>query len=331
MRGSPPPVRCYSCYPRSIPACAGEPTGNDRPAARRWVYPRVCGGTRAGKRPNYRSGGLSPRVRGNLTLSIAHRVVDRSIPACAGEPHSEEWRVPLIPVYPRVCGGTVQVHLDHKLITGLSPRVRGNQRLMTKTGTQVRSIPACAGEPLSAHPCLYKPLFYPRVCGGTPLITRRLRRIDGLSPRVRGNQLKDRTPHISPRSIPACAGEPTAPNRRLQRNTVYPRVCGGTHCHRTGRRRLGGLSPRVRGNHEQVSGRLRFFWSIPACAGEPRRLRLSSRPERVYPRVCGGTTDTPISFLSTGGLSPRVRGNLLRKADARRKRGSIPACAGEPT
>ena len=52
--------------------------------------------------------------------------------------------------------------------------------------------------------------------------------------------------------------------------------------------------------------------------------------ERVYPRVCGGTTYTSVHSGVTAGLSPRVRGNhmqwLAPKVDAR----SIPACAGEP-
>ena len=52
---------------------------------------------------------------------------------------------------------------------------------------------------------------------------------------------------------------------------------------------MGGLSPRVRGNHFPADHRDAQFGSIPACAGEPRAGNsLMSRP-RVYPRVCGGT------------------------------------------
>ena len=50
----------------------------------------------------------------------------------------------------------------------------------------------------------------------------------------------------------------------------------------------------------------------------------------VYPRVCGGTE----GFLSLrpilAGLSPRVRGNRVLLSQVQPKRGSIPACAGEP-
>ena len=70
--------------------------------------------------------------------------------------------------------------------------------------------------------------------------------------------------------------------------------------------------------------------SIPACAGEPPRRGRRAAPGWVYPRVCGGTQLLQLLHVSSSGLSPRVRGNLRRRADLRRERGSIPACAGEP-
>ena len=73
---------------RSIPACAGEPTGRGIPTPWSGVYPRVCGGTviiLLGRRWEM---GLSPRVRGNpRKVKEGVRGVG-SIPACAGEP----WR-----------------------------------------------------------------------------------------------------------------------------------------------------------------------------------------------------------------------------------------------
>ena len=50
-------------------------------------------------------------------------------------------------VYPRVCGGTTSGAVSVTVHVGLSPRVRGNPRELTKPGAPVRSIPACAGEP----------------------------------------------------------------------------------------------------------------------------------------------------------------------------------------
>ena len=52
--------------------------------------------------------------------------------------------------------------------------------------------------------------------------------------------------------------------------------------------------------------------------------------ERVYPRVCGGTSGVHRHRPTPSGLSPRVRGNPGRTRTERRSTGSIPACAGEP-
>ena len=50
----------------------------------------------------------------------------------------------------------------------------------------------------------------------------------------------------------------------------------------------------------------------------------------VYPRVCGGTDREMKKRARLAGLSPRVRGNLMRMAANGLVVGSIPACAGEP-
>ena len=50
----------------------------------------------------------------------------------------------------------------------------------------------------------------------------------------------------------------------------------------------------------------------------------------VYPRVCGGTVNSPSRMPSRKGLSPRVRGNLGSRSSGWMCCGSIPACAGEP-
>ena len=124
------------------------------------VYPRVCGGTRVTSHLKLSPQGLSPRVRGNLSVAAFLWWAIGSIPACAGEPLGE----------------------------GLSPRVRGNLSVARDCAGDFGSIPACAGEPLGERPlardyfgsipaCAGEPLrqqsqfrlyrVYPRVCGGT--------------------------------------------------------------------------------------------------------------------------------------------------------------------
>ena len=107
-------------------------------------------------------------------------------------------------------------------------------------------------------------------------------------------------------------------------------MCGGTAARFPSARLPPGLSPRVRGNRCRLSRPTYPRRSIPACAGEPRRPGIIAFTEKVYPRVCGGTTPRPTTVYSDSGLSPRVRGNPARGSPDNAAARSIPACAGEP-
>ena len=335
------------------------------------VYPRACGGTASGLTTVQYTVGLSPRVRGNRQFPQHRHVSMRSIPACAGEPSELVLHPKYHAVYPRVCGGTLSLNIRDNIGTGLSPRVRGNRSMVGTPGMWSGSIPACAGEPLNVHAGFKIEGVYPRVCGGTWCRRNNVSVVDGLSPRVPGEPGSHWLPYkhqpvyprvcggtamsgtgyapstgLSPRvrgnpnwnlyytgsvgSIPACAGEPRpfAPSPPQRR--VYPRVCGGTDNSLEYIRGAYGLSPRVRGNHEEGAVLLDDHGSIPACAGEPHALWSGYPASWVYPRVCGGTAIACLTLMPQIGLSPRVRGNRRGKAKDLAGWGSIPACAGEP-
>ena len=93
---------------------------------------------------------------------------------------------------------------------------------------------------------------------------------------------------------------------------VYPRVCGGTSDALVSLPASTGLSPRVRGNLNDLSDPASEPGSIPACAGEPGWPLPLPPAYRVYPRVCGGTTLRVPAQENDMGLSPRVRGNPIR-------------------
>ena len=268
VRGNQVSLSVMICCWRSIPACAGEPVESKDNPLSSGVYPRVCGGTRADDARRAAAGGLSPRVRGNRVQQVANVAIQRSIPACAGEPaHAEtqsresavipacageptprDWAFLLAGVYPRVCGGTAALIPAMLSLVGLSPRVRGNQPVALAGVNRNGSIPACAGEPTERLVTGDTNTVYPRVCGGTPHLHAVVRGYQGLSPRVRGNQPVALAGVNRNGSIPACAGEPTERLVTGDTNTVYPRVCGGTpHLHAVVRG-YQGLSPRVRGN-----------------------------------------------------------------------------------
>ena len=191
-------------------------------------------------------------MRGNQVQVLVSAVSIGSIPACAGEPRRCKYH--------------------RKLYNGLSPRVRGNPSPAGAARRSSGSIPACAGEP-GIRAALVKYIgVYPRVCGGTIDGIARRANVCGLSPRVRGNQVRIPTAPRYPRSIPACAGEPFTTRIRSPMVKVYPRVCGGTRYGIDAATAAAGLSPRVRGNLALASGLSGSTGSIPACAGEPGPL-----------------------------------------------------------
>ena len=152
----------------------------------------------------------------------------------------------------------------------------------------------------------------------------------GLSPRVRGNRIPMSSWFTMSRSIPASAGEPTCAVPAASMARVYPRECGGTFLLLRSMAAASGLSPRVRGNRRagtEFEGRLR---SIPASAGEPHKLSMTSGNNWVYPRECGGTHADQARSRTQEGLSPRVRGNRTGNIGQCASPGSIPASAGEP-
>ena len=258
----------------SIPACAGEPGECLAHTQVSGVYPRVCGGTAVPLPSKVIEKGLSPRVRGNRQEIRLCGRAERSIPACAGEPKPAAAPYGTDRVYPRVCGGTHQRAHGARVEQGLSPRVRGNRCRSGCGAATDGSIPACAGEPTKRLNNGRTRRVYPRVCGGTRFRRRRRWRRRGLSPRVRGTEVREMASRsifgLSPRvrgnpflaakvppeigSIPACAGEPRRRRGPDYRRRVYPRVCGGTGHFPPPTSRAKGLSPRVRGNPAAGAG-----------------------------------------------------------------------------
>ena len=132
-------------------------------------------------------------------------------------------------------------------------------------------------------------------------------------------------------SIPACAGKPRTLPSRVLVSSVYPRVCGETVWTFGSHSLARGLSPRVRGNRVAAGALALGDGSIPACAGKPSTFPFGHTLHTVYPRVCGETIAAADAKSKSGGLSPRVRGNLWVCERVGASSGSIPACAGKPS
>ena len=138
-----------------------------------------------------------------------------------------------------------------------------------------------------------------------------------------------REPRIG--SIPACAGNPNVCLAKSGEAWVHPRVCGESVSVDFVSEYGEGPSPRVRGILRAAQVTLTSARSIPACAGNPIAGSGSGSLPRVHPRVCGESPCTAPDPTVTRGPSPRVRGIRRTVHVPQDGRGSIPACAGNPS
>ena len=152
--------------------------------------------------------GLSPRVRGSLPMDLSIHLMPRSIPTCAGQPSRRARQPDCLEVYPHVCGAAPAALVNATCSKGLSPRVRGSQRMGLDPLAKQRSIPTCAGQPRCAGDWNDSQRVYPHVCGAAVSQLRVIAREQGLSPRVRGSLNHIVLVPIHKRSIPTCAGQP---------------------------------------------------------------------------------------------------------------------------
>ena len=211
----------------SIPAGAGEPSGNLAWTTARRVYPRGRGGAACLSASPFVPPGLSPRARGSQDHWGRPGWIRGSIPAGAGEPRLRDCRGWARRVYPRGRGGAAIIDAAKIYAEGLSPRARGSQPNLKRWARWPGSIPAGAGEPRHSSRPRTNARVYPRGRGGAFAVAPPLPLTKGLSPRARGSRERWRLARRSFRSIPAGAGEPARPRRACRIARVYPRGRGG--------------------------------------------------------------------------------------------------------
>ena len=194
-----------------------------------------------------------------------------------------------------------------------------------------RSIPAGAGNPNESSGQEPAPRVHPRGCGESGVAPFKGRRREGPSPRVRGILEGLRHADADRGSIPAGAGNPTRRRRARAATRVHPRGCGESWgrpgvivCDR-------GPSPRVRGIPGHQMPHVRRSGSIPAGAGNPKRVCQGSSRTWVHPRGCGESAEVHAALGPGGGPSPRVRGIRPAVGHGVERPGSIPAGAGNPS
>ena len=196
--------------------------------------------------------------------------IDRFIPACAGNRISRVQNSPRNSVHPRVCGEQSSASVRRYASNGSSPRVRGTDEDPAPVCHPRRFIPACAGNRAADPLGRGVQTVHPRVCGEQPLAQASGMVVTGSSPRVRGTARFVRRFKVTPRFIPACAGNSTDRVLDLAAGSVHPRVCGEQLITVPGVRIPGGSSPRVRGTAVRWGLAYSARRFIPACAGNSR-------------------------------------------------------------
>ncbi len=192
---------------RSIPACAGEAIHCACCCNINRVDPRMRGGGTSPVSVSGSRAGRSPHARGRLDDKIKALVLDRSIPACAGEAIYRHERRRTDRVDPRMRGGGFNFHNQTRPEKGRSPHARGRLMALFIANPVVGSIPACAGEARQDRRRDTKGEVDPRMRGGGQLCKDRDIDNEGRSPPARGRPYGCPAVLSGVRSIPACAGE----------------------------------------------------------------------------------------------------------------------------
>ncbi len=132
--------------PRIIPAHAGQTSCQAKRSRDCSDHPRACGANGIPSAPWSATHGSSPRMRGEPITLFSCSGYERIIPAHAGQT-SWCWRTRRLGTdHPRACGANLGVDLVRGGVTGSSPRMRGKRRKLLTDLSNIRIIPAHAGQ-----------------------------------------------------------------------------------------------------------------------------------------------------------------------------------------
>ena len=211
---------------RLIPAGAGN-TARSRPAMTgSTAHPRGCGEHTLTPLAAEASRGSSPRVRGTPGRDQEHHLVQRLIPAGAGNTLRPLPYAGPPPAHPRGCGEHLGQSDQGGPTPGSSPRVRGTLRLIRADLYDVRLIPAGAGNTATSPPPPRPRPAHPRGCGEHSARGVASPAHHGSSPRVRGTRSAAPFGPGGSRLIPAGAGNTRSGRCPRTWAPAHPRGCG---------------------------------------------------------------------------------------------------------
>ena len=311
-----------------IPAHAGNTHPNTHPCPRTWDHPRACGEHRVGIRGSRCPLGSSPRMRGTHPCRLSALGLAGIIPAHAGNTGGDEFESVFLGDHPRACGEhRLALSLPHGL-EGSSPRMRGTLHGGVDALKTAGIIPAHAG---NTAPCTLRPAGcrdHPRACGEHTIRFKAGSLDMGSSPRMRGTPYGTVVAKVTPRIIPAHAGNTRIVSFQFQRIWDHPRACGEHTSLPTVSFIAMGSSPRMRGTPVIIVPEAYGVGIIPAHAGNTVNCGVTCLVNGDHPRACGEHRSVDEVLDGAEGSSPRMRGTPTRWSYTLRCGRIIPAHAG---
>ena len=132
----------------------------------------------------------------------------------------------------------------------------------------------------------------------------------GSSPHARGTLCRSLEEVRDTRFIPACAGNTPIVGQANYSSSVHPRM-RGEHSVVNWRRHVDiGSSPHARGTRRHKRPSMITLRFIPACAGNTRRMAMSTVVCSVHPRMRGEHDRANVNLFCRHGSSPHARGTL---------------------
>ena len=328
VRGTPPGYRLPAAQRRSIPACAGNALDGISRKAVNTVHPRMRGerSRKTGERAPV--GGSSPHARGTRQADHLNRIVQRFIPAYAGNattlhrPHF--WNS----VHPRIRGERKTSDLCKQHPDGSSPHTRGTLRGGDRMRGHTRFIPAYAGNAQSPGRTIEGLPVHPRIRRERIVASARNLKPNGSSPHTRGTPRQPAARGRETRFIPAYAGNATRSSLSPLNISVHPRIRGERPSTSSLGSRNAGSSPHARGTRSVFKTVLHRDRFIPACAGNANWRFRARCVGTVHPRMRGERGKCSRCPHVQRGSSPHARGTHLNGTHNPEKLRFIPACAG---
>ena len=171
-----------------------------------------------------------------------------------------------------------------------------------------RFIPAYAGNSDYHENETKEESVHPRLRGELRFTSSLTSSLDGSSPLTRGTPVKEESPFVIWRFIPAYAGNSTFSPSRTVRSTVHPRLRGELLLTRIFKMALSGSSPLTRGTRRTSRRFFRKGRFIPAYAGNSQCLSGRLLFGSVHPRLRGELKKVAHRAFFGVGSSPLTRG-----------------------